>query len=203
MERQHTQSDAQVGAFRTEHTAAYLMAAVAIVLTVIGLLRGFGMLGDTTNDIVGEPTTLTASFPAIWDAVVWLLPALSAALLSWALHQTDHHRMTSPELMDDANEGAWKGEHAAAYLMAVLSIATGVLGILVGFDVLSRGNDQPDALPWLLASLVTGVLTNTLHTLRHHQLADETYVTRLVEHRLGNATITAHPTTEYGTERRP
>jgi hypothetical protein len=199
-------TETQNNTFKTEHAASYALALVSLVLGVIGLLRGFGMLGDDPTQ-VGSPTTQAVSFPAIWDSMIWLLPALASGLLAWALHQSDHHRLRDPELAGDADEGGWKAEHAGAYLMALLSIACGALGILTGFDVFDRGNDQPDALPWLMASIVTAVLTNALHNVRHHQLATEDYVVRTVERRIGTgtgtATTSARPTTEPTTERRP
>jgi len=200
----HTVSETQDNTFKTEHTISYVLALTSLVLAAIGLLRGFGMLGDDGVE-VGSPTTQAVSFPPIWDSMIWLLPALAAGLLAWALHQSDHHRMRDPALAGDADEGGWKAEHAGAYLMALLSIACGTLGILTGFDVFDRGNDQPDALPWLLASIVTAVLTNALHNVRHHQLATEDYVVRTVERRLGTGTATTsvRPATETVTERRP
>lgn len=199
-----TVTDTQDATFKTEHTVAYVLALTSLVLAVIGLLRGFGMLGDDATE-VGSPTTQAVSFPAIWDSMIWLLPALASGLLAWALHQSDHHRLRDPELAGDADEGGWKGEHAGAYLMALLSLACGTLGIFTGFDVFDRGNDQPDALPWMMASIVTAVLTNALHNVRHHQLATEDYVVRTVERRIGTgtATTTVRPTSEPTIERRP
>ena len=182
--------DAQAGAAKAEHTAAYALAAVAVILTAIGLLRGFGVLGDDAAADVGTAGTQDPGFGAIWDSVVWLLPAASAALLAFALHRNDHHWGRAPEGLRDAEEGGWKGEHAAAYAMALAAVVFGALGLLTGFDVFDRGNDQPDAVPWLLASLVAALLANALHSVRHHQAVPSMVIDRAVAADWGDATRT-------------
>lgn len=167
-------SDAQEGAFNTEHTLAYAFAAAALILGLIGLLRGFGILGTDEVRDVGEPGTRDIGFPAIWDSVVWLLPMLSSALLAWAFHRNEHHRRRDPDRTTDEDEAGWKTEHMLAYVMAAISVVTAVLGMLVGFNVLGRDfGDQPDGLPWLLASLGSAILANALHSVGHHQLSRE------------------------------
>jgi hypothetical protein len=165
-------------AYTTEHSLAYVMAVVALVLGVIGVLRGFGVIGgsDASN-------TPNGNVSALWDGVMWLLPAISAAFLAWALHTNDHHRMRDTAQLPDADEGMWKGEHAAAYLSAAASVVFALLGMLVGFHLLGRGDHQYDSIPWHLASIGMAVLTNALHSVRHHQLAtdDDFVATRRVE----------------------
>ena len=166
------QSDAQEGAFNTEHMAAYAFAALAVILGLVGLLRGFGILGNDETRDLGEAGTRDIGFPAIWDSVVWLLPMLSAALLAWAFHRNEHHRLRDPDRTTDPDEAGWKTEHLLAYLMALISVVTAVLGMLVGFNVLGRDlGDQPDGIPWLLASLGAAILANALHSVGHHQLS--------------------------------
>lgn len=199
----HRQESAQEGVGKTEHMAAWLVALIALVLGAIGLLRAFGVIGDDPiAQEVGAAGTQAPGFGAIWDGALWLLAATSAALLAMTLHTTDHHRMRDLDRVNDADSGAWKAEHILAYLMALATIATIALGLLTGFDVFARGNDQPDGLPWLLASIPLGILSYTLHAVRHHQMAaDEDYVVRLVDRRLGAGTTgTARTTTEFGTE---
>ncbi len=188
------------GAYNAEHWLAWLTLFAALLLAAIGVLRGFGMIGgglEQSDVSTGAPGTQAVSYGAIWDATVWLLPAIALALVAMALHRNEHHRARSPELADDTNEGLWNTEHLLAWVMALATIATAVLGILTGFDVLERGNDQPDALPWLLASIVGGISTATLHAVRHHQMAtDEDRIVRIVERRIGTtATAPAVRTT--------
>lgn len=199
-----TAGTAQDAAYKMEHMAAWALAGLSLLLGAIGLLRGFGILGgggDVGDVSTGAPGTQAFSFPAIWDSAVWLLPAIAAALLAMALHRNDHHRLRNPERLPDDEEGLWKAEHMLAWLMAGASILFGLLGILTGFDVFGRGNDQPDSIPWHLASLATAVLANALHAVRHHQVAaDEDYIVRLVERRAG---ATGGAGTVTGTVREP
>jgi hypothetical protein len=58
-------------------------------LASLACCGGFGLIGgsgDATNSPDGNISVL-------WDGVMWLLPAVSAAFLAWALHTTDHHRL--------------------------------------------------------------------------------------------------------------
>jgi hypothetical protein len=199
---------AQDSAYKTEHIAAWAMVFASLLLGAIGVCRAFGLIGggaEAGEITTGAPGTQAVSFPAIWDGVVWLLPAIAAALLAMALHRNDHHRMLNPELLPDDEEGLWKGEHALALVMALGAIACGVLGVLVGFDVFDRGNDQPDSIPWHLAAVGLALLTNALHAVRHHQFAtDEDYIVRVVERRVatpGQVTTTG-TVRETGTEYR-
>ena len=55
-----------------------------------------------------------------WDALVWLIPATSAAMLSLALHRTDHHASRDPESLADRHEAMWNAEHFGAWLTAMV-----------------------------------------------------------------------------------
>ena len=191
--------DAQDGAYKTEHTLAWTMVIASIALGTIGLLRGFGVLGDNASEL-GAAGTQDPRFPALWDMAVWLLPAIAAAFLASMFHRNDHHRMRDPEHKPDDEEGFWKTEHALAYLLAAGSVAMAVLGMLLSFDVFDRGYDQPDGLPWLMGSLASAILGSALHNVRHHQLAEEDYIVRVVERRAATTTPLTATTTEYGTE---
>ena len=159
--------------YQSEHWLAWLFAIGAIVLGVIGVLRGFGLIGDTG---VTDNTRL--------DGFTWLLPAIAAALLSFALHSNDHHRMA--ERGDTADRSLMMLEHSLGYLVALATIAGGVLGILVGFDVFNNGNIPQDGYIWSIAAIGGGVLVNTLHAVRHHQTAEnEDYIVSIVESRVG------------------
>jgi hypothetical protein len=155
-------------AFKTEHVLAYVLTVLSLVLGLIGALRGFGVIGG--ND---ASNTANGNVSALWDGVVWLLPAISAALLAWSFHRSDHHRLRDPERLADPEEAAWKTEHLLANVLALASVIFALLGILVGFHLLGRGDHQYDSMPWHLLSIGSAILTNALHSVRHHQLAAE------------------------------
>jgi hypothetical protein len=160
--------DADDAAFKGEHVAAYLFAALAVGLTVVGLLVGFGVLGDTsaattTADEVGN------EWLGLWDGAVWLLPAIASALLAMALHRNEHHRRRDADTLPDEDEAAWKTEHIGAYVAAAVAVLTGLLCLLVGFGLIGE-YDQPDGILWGIASVVIAILAVALHGVGHHQL---------------------------------
>lgn len=166
--RDRTRDDADEAAFKGEHVAAYLFAALAVGLTVVGLLVGFGVLGDTSGaqtvaDDVGN------EWLGLWDGAVWLLPAIASAILAMALHRNEHHRRRDADTLPDADEAAWKTEHLGAYAAAAVAVLTGLLCLLVGFGLIGE-YDQPDGILWGIASVITAILAVTLHGVGHHQL---------------------------------
>ena len=161
---------AQDSAYKTEHMLAWALAALAILFTLLGLLVGFGVLGDTPAGGSTPGDVRGNEFLGLWDAAVWLLPAIAAALLSFALHRNEHHRHRDPDRLPDDEEGLWKAEHSAAWLMTAASIVLGALCLLVGFDIIGGDYDQPDGILWGLGSVVTAILANALHSVRHHQM---------------------------------
>jgi hypothetical protein len=192
-------TDSQVPMYHTEHMLAYIMAVAAIVLGVIGALRGFGILGEGALEQAAE-----GNFAALdagggnpfWDALVWLLPAISAAFLAFALHSSEHHLARNPATLDDAHKSMFNAEHFGAWAMGLVAIACGALAILVGFDVFDRGNTQGDGIIWGLLALGSSGLTATLHGVRHHQLAtDEDYILSVVERRASQRSTTTAPGT--------
>lgn len=179
--------DSQSPTYQAEHMMAWLMALVAIGLGVIGVLRGFEMIGTETTAAAGDAAAATGAFTIpvhVADGMLWLLPAISAGLLALTLHRSDHHLSRHAATMGDAHEGMWKTEHLLAYLFALITIGLGALALLVGFDVFDRGNTQADGFIWAVSSIGSGVLTSTLHSVRNHQMAtDEDYIIAEVERR--------------------
>ncbi len=175
--------------YQAEHWLAWLVALVAIGLGVVGVLRGFGLIG-----------TIGAGVDTQTDGMIWLIPAISASILALALHTSGHHRRTSAS---DQDMALMMFEHSLAYLMALAAIAGGVLGILVGFDVFNNGNTPQDGFIWSVASIGASVLTVTLHTVRHHQVAEDTdVIVAMVEQRMAPASRTGMPAST-AEERRP
>jgi len=67
-----------------------------------------------------------------------------------------------------AEDDFFKGEHAAAYVMALTTIVLAIIGVLTGFRVFDEGHTFYDGMTWLLLSTGGSLLTNTLHSVGHH-----------------------------------
>ena len=172
----------QQSAYQTEHWLAWLFSAGAIVLGVLGFLRAFGVYGPA-NTVGGQIRSISpGGLPdTYWDGGLLLLAAIASALLAFALHRADHHRMRDLDDVPDSEAGLWKLEHALAYIMAIATIVFTVLGLLAGYNKLGGHHWQPDGVPWLLCAIGLGVLTNVLHSVRHHQMfPEEHFISRPV-----------------------
>jgi hypothetical protein len=58
-----------------------------------------------------------------WDGGLLLLAALAAALLAFAFHGNDHHRLRDLADVPDREAVLWKTEHLLAYVLTVVSAA--------------------------------------------------------------------------------
>lgn len=165
--RENTHEMERDGAYNLEHTLGWLMALAAIALGVIGLLVGFGVIGGSEAGVnIDEAAGAGAEGASDWlQGALWLLPAISIALLSRALHSSDHHERRS---LNEEHDGMFAAEHGAAYLAALVTIGAAALAPLVGFDVFDRGNVAEDGMMWGIFSIMPAVITNTLHAVRHH-----------------------------------
>ncbi len=177
----------QRAAYNTEHWLAWLLAAAALVMGVIGLLAGFGIIGE--DDAAEGAAQAIAADLANWqEGMLWLVAAISVGLVSVALHNTQHHTQSSMVAATEGR-GLFNTEHALAYLLGLATIAAATLSLLVGFDVFDNDNTFADGMLWGFAGLVTGVLTVTLHAVGHHrQATDEAVIVRIIEERTGVAT---------------
>jgi hypothetical protein len=155
------------GAYTIEHTLGWVLALVALALGAIGLLVGFGVIGGSEGGVnLDDVAGAGAEGASDWlQGALWLLPAISIALLSRTLHSADHHERS---VAGEEHDGMFAAEHGAAYIVALVTIAAAALAPLVGFDVFDRGNVAEDGILWGIASIVPAVVTNTLHSVRHH-----------------------------------
>jgi uncharacterized membrane protein HdeD (DUF308 family) len=208
--RTDDRSDAQSSMFTTEHSLAWVMALGALALAAIGLLAGFGIIGSDDEagaaaEAGGVAQAVGADLANWQEGLLWIIPAISAAILAYTLHNTGHHRARSTrrETVSEGSEsGMFNTEHSLAYLMAILAIGSGALGLLVGFDVFENENTFADGMLWALASLVPATLALALHEVRHHQMAsEEDVIVRLIEERTGPRTTTTAPRTERVADR--
>jgi hypothetical protein len=203
---------AQDAAYKTEHFGAYLLAVAAIVLGLIGILTAFQIVevrdygtgaggfetrtgGETGVDTGGgtgqaevggvgiEARSVTSE--SFWDGMLLLTVGLAAGMLALCLHMSDHHRMRDPRTLSDTDTGLWSAEHIGAYLFALATIALGTIALLTGFDAFGAGTNQLDGMIWAFAAFGAGILTTTLHTVRHHQtMAEEDHLIQVVRERV-------------------
>lgn len=167
-------------AYNTEHWLAWLMVATSLALAAIGLLRGFGFIGEEATAVEG--VTADNISGSILDGFLWMMPAIAAGLLSMALHQSGHHRTPVSDAGEHNESGLYGIEHMLAYILAAATIAAGAIALVVGFDVFDNGYTRGEGMLWGLAAIVGGALTVTLHTVGHHQPVDPVVTgTRTVE----------------------
>jgi hypothetical protein len=200
--------EAQDSLYGLEHWLAWLMAVGAIVLGVIGMLVGFGIVDLRGGNAAGLNIpglnlgggNLGVLGNDFWDGAMWLFAAISASVLAYTLHASDHHRVTNLSQVSASDRGLWSAEHSLAYVFAVGSVALVVIGLLTGYQAFSNSNTQFDGLIWIWAGLGTSVLTMTLHAVRHHQLQED-YIMSMLQERTGKAAPAATAIREPGTQR--
>jgi fumarate reductase subunit D len=71
------------GLWSGEHTGAYIFAIIAIALTAIGLLTGFGAFGGQDQA----------------DGLMWIWLGLASSMLATTLHAVRHHQAVTDEDM--------------------------------------------------------------------------------------------------------
>ncbi len=192
-------------AFMAEHWVGWILAIAAIVMGAIGLFAGFGIIGEDDGG-EGVAQAIAGDLANWQEGMLWLLAAVSVGLVALALHNTEHHSglaQTSPTTMSATeSRGLFNTEHWLAYLFAIATIVCAALTLFVGFDVFDNDNTFADGMLWGFAGLVTGVLTISLHAVRHHQhVADESVIVRIIEERqVGAQMRQAAPERMPGTE---
>lgn len=183
---------AQSSLYGTEHILAWIMAVGAIVLGAIGALTGFGILElrDAVDEVApaaGDAIAASVFSQDFWDGTMLIFSAITLAMLAYCLHSNDHHRLRSLSTVEDSERGMWTAEHGLAYLFALGTIALLVIGLLTGFNAFSADHDQRDGLLWIWLGLGSGVLTATLHAVRHHQVsAEEEFVIGIIDERVSS-----------------
>lgn len=196
--------------YQAEHWLAWLLAIVAVAMGVIGLLRGFGIIEGSAETIARNPAGSQLGTDAgpvlsnvMADGQLWMFAALAVALVAWALHQTEgvRARLSATE----AEEGQFNLERSLAWVFAAVSIGLAAVALLVGFGIVDDARNQYDGMLWAFAAIGSGVITNTLRSVRHHLFEpDEEYIATLVSERMGPTTprVTGTQRGEPGIERR-
>jgi len=190
--------------YKIEHSFGWLLAAGSIALLVVGALAGFNVINLHTLSVQGRtvsggsgPGTDTQHF---LDGALLIIPGLTAAFLAMTLHMSDHHvQMGSHQRM-------FSVEHGFSYLGVLAAIVFAAIGIVVGYDVLSKGYTQINGITWTLIGLTSSVLATGFHAVGHHVEVMDTEtedIRSLVEERVGRALERAGAglTGERGVER--
>jgi hypothetical protein len=106
---------------------------------------------------------------------------------------TDAGRDATSYAADSAQPKSGSGtgtmEHALSYLGLVITIALGVIAVLVGFNVFDDGYSWRDGIIWAFLAIFSGVVTATLHSVQHHAMPvyDVDDIRVMVEERVGTA----------------
>lgn len=186
-ERDRAANTAQQSMYQTEHWYAWLLAFAALALGAIGILRGFDIIGtaaEITQPDTGQGFQFGPGQVQFFDGLLWLLPAIALAFHSLAWHRNEHHLVRSGGTRTE--DGLLMLEHGLAWLLAVGSLVMLAVGMLVGFNLILDDGTQTDGILWIVAAIGTGILVNTLHSVRHHQfLAEQEYTAEIVEERVG------------------
>jgi hypothetical protein len=205
----HDPDKAEAG-YKAEHFLAWALAIVAIVMGVIGLLRGFGIIEGDAQAIVTDPAGTQLGTDAgpvlsnlVADGQLWLFGAIAIALVAWALHQTEGVRARLSA--SHAETGSFNLERSLAWVFAAVTVGLTAVALLVGFGLINEARNQYDGMLWALAAVGSGVVTNTLRSVRHHMFEpDAEYIATLVSQRMGPTAPRVTGTTrgEPGIERR-
>ena len=198
------------GTYRVEHWMAWFFAIAAILLGVVGALEAWNQLNigrSLVDAATGAGAREGTDADYFRDGALFLLPSLIAGILAWTLHRNEHHvtrhaRGSSDYATLGNTHNALRhedelvtGEHAGAYIALLASIAFGIAGVLVGFDVFNSGYTFYDGLTWLVLSLMSSIVAATLHSVGHHQPAmEEDYVRRIVDARVSSGMTTSDAT---------
>src|SRR5690606_14146802 len=112
-----------------------------------------------------------------WEAIVWMLPGFGAAIIAWAMNGARTYRM----------EETRSPARISAYVMVLVSIAAGVLTLLVGFDLLGQGTTPIDGVLWGMATMLTSLVAAAMYATAPSPAAETDYLVRAVEARVGRA----------------
>lgn len=183
----YSQTIPQEAVFLGEHYFAWLFAICAGVLGVLGWLEGLGIVN-----------MVSVSGNNLQDGIIFLLPAITMAVLAFSFHGITHHR-AGLKSMSTGERGLWATEHTLAYLFVAGTIGLGIIGMLTGFSVFGDARPEADGFIWELCALGGSVLATAFHMVGHHELvAEENYLASMVQRRADTVGTTVAPgTREY------
>ena len=184
--------DTDSNTMMAERGVGWIFALIAVVLGGVGLLRGFGIVGPEGVDIPGidDAGGLQGAVQSdFWESILWMLPGFAAAILAWAMNgaRTLH-----------ADDGM-APSRIAAYVLAVVTVALGLLALLVGFGVIGDEYVATDGVLWGMASVLFSIVTAAAYAMAPSPATEADYLARLVEARTARIAGTT-PTTRPGAE---
>lgn len=191
-----TMAKTQGAMYGTEHMLAWLMALIALVLGVLGLLTGVNIIDwrSGTTDFTGDQgATVLPSF--FWDGTMIIFSGITSAILAYTLHASQHHRMRSLNAMPSSDRAMSGFEHGLAYLFVLASIVLLVIGLLTGFGLFGVDNDQLYGLAWIWTGFGSGILGAALHEVQHHQAVETDELVAIVVDRVSGRGPVTGPTT--------
>jgi hypothetical protein len=180
-------AEAQMVAFGGEHVMGYVAALGAFLLATLGVLEGFGIIDwVSAGQGVTVGTTAAAGGNDFQDGLLYLVPAGTAAFLSFYFHMADHHRMgieyrwgrqgtpgtrtkQDEEAVYTADAGMWVMEHGFAMLCAGAAVVLAAIGMLIGFGAFGDYTFE-DAMLWEIASLIPAIVSCSAHLVGHHTM---------------------------------
>jgi hypothetical protein len=174
--RDYRTYDTDSGMVRAERIVALLFALAAAAYGIVGVLRGFGIIGAAgvnleATGLDGEGTALPAPF--FWDAMLWLTAGIAAGIVAWAFAGGRAHLMA-----ETRSAMRW-----VAYLMVALTAGLIGLALLLGFGLINEAAAPTDGLIWAVAAAVSAALSAAAYSAVPEAVADEDYLVSLVESR--------------------
>lgn len=191
MVRQDTVSrlpETDSGAVRTERVVALIFAIAALVHGIVGILRGFGMIGTEgvnlapigIEDVGGLQAAIAPNF---WEAMVWFSTGLAAGIVAWSF--AGGRARTGADTRPMMRWIAW--------VMAATTLILIVVGLLAGFGMINDEAVATDGVLWGMLAIISGVLTAAAYSAIPETVAREDYLVALVESRT-TGTMTASST---------
>lgn len=138
---------------------------------------------------IGDAGGLQAAVQSdFWEGILWMLPGFASAILAWSMNgartlSSDDSRAPSRML---------------AYVLTIVTVALGVLALLVGFGVIGDTYTPLDGVLWGMASMLFSIITAAAFAMAPSPAMEADYLARMVEARTARTGTT--PVTRPGAE---
>jgi hypothetical protein len=177
--------EAQGSLYAMEHTGAWVLGLLAMVLAIVGTLTGLEIINWREAEVAtgAGDASAAAGLPAFlssdqfWDGAMLLSAGVVTAILAFSLHSNEHHRMRRLGTLDETESSAWTLEHTAAYFVGIGAAVYVIVGLLAGFGAFGD-HDQGVGLTWIWFGVAAAIVSLSLHSVAHHQTARSGFVFR-------------------------